>query len=252
MYIGDVGQNLYEEIDFEPGTSPGGMNYQWRVMEGKHSYSPSTSYTVGTKVAPILEYPHAQATLSGCSVTGGVVYRGCSMPDLQGAYFFAEYCNDWIRTLRVENGKAVNIQDRSAEIRSSLTDPSPLSEIVAFGVDGRGEVYICDLPGKLYRVISANPPSSARLFQRGNANGDDSFDISDPVATLLHLFGGSSQSIPCSDAYDSNDDGKIDLSDAVYSLSALFTGGPVPPPPGFRCGSDPTEDALACDASTCR
>ena len=104
LYIADVGQNAWEEIDFQPASSRGGENYEWKVREGNHSYS-NTAYGFGDRTGAIYEYRHNGAG-SGCSVTGGVVYRGCSMPDLRGVYFFADYCTNWIRTLRYENGAA--------------------------------------------------------------------------------------------------------------------------------------------------
>jgi glucose/arabinose dehydrogenase len=254
MYIADVGAGAWEELDFIPGSSTGGENFQWRVMEGKHNGETSVAYGPGTQVPPIFEYPHSERTdpgLYGCSVIGGVLYRGCSMPDLHGTYFFADYCFDWIATLRVENGRVVDVRVRNSELRAGL-EPRALDEIVAFGVDARGEAYICDHVGKLYRITSANPPSSIKRFERGNVNGDDFFDISDAVSTLLYLFTGLPPVVECRDAFDANDDGKVDVSDAVYSLIALFSGGPAPPAPGLGCGSDPSDDALSCDMSACR
>src|SRR5688572_24974038 len=88
MFIGDVGQGEIEEIDFQPGTSPGGENYGWRRMEGTHCYNPSSNCNPGNLVLPILEYSHNH----GCSVTGGYRYRGSRYPQLRDLYLYGDYC----------------------------------------------------------------------------------------------------------------------------------------------------------------
>jgi glucose/arabinose dehydrogenase len=165
LYIGDVGQNLYEEVDYVPGTSDGGENYEWRVQEGLHAFNAGTPYGAGTRVAPIYEYPHGSGVFKGCSVTGGVVYRGCRMPDLHGSYFVADYCNDWIGTFRVVDGRLTDLRDRTADLNMGIS-PNRADEISAFGVDGRGEVYICDLDTTLFRVVPrgfTDVPPTARI-----------------------------------------------------------------------------------------
>ena len=157
LYIGDVGQNAWEEIDFQAASSRGGENYEWKTREGNHSYS-NTAYGPGERTGAIYEYRHSGAG-SGCSVTGGVVYRGCTMPDLQGVYFFADYCTNWIRTLRYENGAARDVVDRTADINNGIN--GSLRQISTFGLDGQGEVYIADYSaGRIYRIIPVNPPDN--------------------------------------------------------------------------------------------
>ena len=164
LYIGDVGQGAWEEIDFQPGTSKGGENYQWRRLEGNHNFNLGTSLTIGTSTSPVLEYNHSQGS---CSVTGGHLYRGCRLPDLHGTYFFAEYCSDWIRSARINaTGDAlVEIQDRTGELNAGIRSKSPnrVRDISAFGADAHGELYISDLSGYVYRIIpdiSNNPPTA--------------------------------------------------------------------------------------------
>src|SRR5262249_34364927 len=86
LWIGDVGQNQWEEVDFEPADSPGGLNYGWNVMEGTHPYKGQAPAGV-TLTPPIFEYPHDQ----GIAVTGGYVYRGTAIPELQGVYLFSDW-----------------------------------------------------------------------------------------------------------------------------------------------------------------
>jgi len=95
---------------------------------------------------------------------------------------------------------------------------------------------------------AASLPAQCPTFQRGDANADGDFDLSDAVATLLYLFSAGAEP-PCADAADSDDSGKIELTDAVYSLNHLFLGGAEPPAPGpGECGRDGTFDALECQA----
>lgn len=258
LYIADVGQGDYEEINFQPGTSAGGENYEWKVREGRHDFSAETAFGPGQRSSPVLEYGHSNTDFIGCSVTGGVVYRGCRLPDLHGAYFFADYCQNWIRTLRIKNGRAVEIKDHTSELNVGLQS-DPIDNISSFGVDGRGEVYICDLKStalgektaKLYRIIPKNPPLPRITFSRGNANGDRELNLADVLYTLGYLFRGNPVQVPCADALDSNDDGSLNIADAVYVLYSLFGGGLAPPPPAGECGKDPTADALSCEANLC-
>ncbi|MBK7582287.1 MAG: PQQ-dependent sugar dehydrogenase [Myxococcales bacterium] len=138
LYIGDVGQNAWEEIDFEP-KGAGKKNYGWSVMEGTHCYNATTCNQSGLTL-PIQEYPHS----AGCSVTGGYVYRGNAIPCLKGWYLYGDYCTGTIWALRVVGGvaqgnAALNIK------QTSLT---------SFGEDDSGELYA--LAGNQVRRIDAN------------------------------------------------------------------------------------------------
>src|SRR5512144_1806784 len=99
LYIGDVGQDSYEEIDVETTPRRGGQNYGWNVMEGTHCYNAASCSTAGLTL-PVVEYAHD----AGCSVTGGVVYRGCRLPGYVGAYFYGDYCTAAVRSFRYQNG----------------------------------------------------------------------------------------------------------------------------------------------------
>jgi glucose/arabinose dehydrogenase len=140
LYIADVGQGTYEEVDFQPAASKGGENYGWRIMEGLHCYNPRQGCTQTGLVLPIAEYSHDEG---GCSITGGYVYRGLDYPVLNGAYFFGDYCTgfvwslqrdgaQWLMTKRLESG--VNIS--------------------SFGEDVNGEVYVVDHGGAIYQLIA--------------------------------------------------------------------------------------------------
>lgn len=138
LYIADVGQNQWEEINFEHADSPGGVNYGWNQYEGRH---PFTGGGEGTTF-PVAEYNHSL----GCSVTGGVVVRDPALPQWQGTYLYGDYCsgNVW-GLLRLAEGTW------TSELLFS-TD----FQVSAFGADARGRVYIVDLNGGLHRLVPAD------------------------------------------------------------------------------------------------
>ena len=140
LYIGDVGQNLYEEVDVLAAGSPAGVNFGWNVTEGKHCYGASSCNMSGLTL-PLVEYGHAD----GCAVTGGYVYRGTKIPALTGIYFYGDYCSGWVRSFRYAGGGAAENRDWPL-----LAVSGGLS---SFGEDARGELYIASLSGKLYRVV---------------------------------------------------------------------------------------------------
>jgi glucose/arabinose dehydrogenase len=140
MFIGDVGQQEFEEIDVEPKAS-GGRNYGWRQMEGSRCYTSGCSRS--GKIAPIAEYSHAL----GCSVTGGYVYRGSRYPTLNGAYFYADYCSGRIWAL-----DAAAASRGTSRVRQLLDTGSSIS---SFGEDESGELFVCDLGGTVYRLRAA-------------------------------------------------------------------------------------------------
>ena len=165
MFIADVGQGLWEEINIEPAAT-GGRNYGWRRMEGLHCYSPSTSCDTGNFVLPIIEYPHAL----GCSVTGGFRNRGTALPAYAGAYFFGDYCSGriWAAT-RNGDGTWSSVQ---------LLD-SPVS-ITTFGEDEAGGLYVGHQNGTVYRLLPA-ASAQPRLTITKNGNGTALID-SNPAA----------------------------------------------------------------------
>ncbi len=155
LYIADVGQNRREEIDFLPAGSPGGTNFGWDVFEGAtcHEPPPGTNQCpeqVAPFTPPILDYSHSDEGRP-CSITGGYVYRGCALPDLRGQYFFSDYCTPFIRTFAYENGIVTGLEDRTKALApgGGLT----IDSVVSFGEDARGELYIVDYGGELYRIV---------------------------------------------------------------------------------------------------
>lgn len=144
LYIGDVGQGQWEEINFQPADSPGGENYGWRIMEGFHCHIPPTNCNQTGLTLPIHEYSHMGGFCGG-SVTGGYVYRGGQMPELVGTYIFGDYCFGTIWGLK-QTGPGV--WEHTELLQTNL----PIS---SFGEDEAGEIYVVDLRGAIYRIRAA-------------------------------------------------------------------------------------------------
>jgi glucose/arabinose dehydrogenase len=140
LFIGDVGQGSYEEIDV---TRSGGRNFGWNLMEGKHCYGGSTCNRSG-KTLPITEYTHGGGN---CSVTGGYVYRGRTYSTLNGAYFYADYCSGKIWAM--DAAAALNGSER---VRLLLDTNLSIS---SFGESDSGELFVVSLSGTIYRLRAA-------------------------------------------------------------------------------------------------
>jgi glucose/arabinose dehydrogenase len=139
LYIGDVGQNAWEEIDFTPRNSPGLENYGWDVYEGNAVYEQKQPNPAGRLVPPIHVYRNGGGE---CSVTGGFVYRGRAIPSLRGRYIFGDFCSGRIWTLRVTGGRATGVRQEAIRVAS----------LSSFGEDARGELYATSLQGGVYRI----------------------------------------------------------------------------------------------------
>jgi len=142
MYIADVGQADIEEVNVvsldEPGT-----NFGWATMEGSNCFIPSDCDPAGLTL-PIYEYTHSD----GCSITGGHVYRGDLIPELNGHYFFADWCDGWIRSLRYSDGTVDKVRDWSADLPDALS-------VNVFGVDSDGELYFANHEGDFFAILPA-------------------------------------------------------------------------------------------------
>ncbi len=148
LWIADVGQGKFEEIDFAASDANGrdaakGSNFGWNRFEGNHDFDGGGDHA--GFVFPVFEYTHSD----GCSVTGGYRYRGTAMTGMEGAYLFADYCNNTIRVLSFEG----NVAKEIAQVKA---DPQP---IVSFGEDAKGELYVLAFDGSVSRL---DPPRQPR------------------------------------------------------------------------------------------
>jgi glucose/arabinose dehydrogenase len=138
LYIADVGQDLWEEVDVAPA-GQGGLNYGWPIMEGLHCFRPNPCRATGL-VQPAVEYSHA----NGCSIIGGFVYRGTQSPALVGHYFYSDYCSGWIGSFTYASG--------AVQQRFTWTLNVNLGNVLSFGEDSAGELYVLSGSGAVYRI----------------------------------------------------------------------------------------------------
>jgi glucose/arabinose dehydrogenase len=143
LYIADVGQSRLEEVDVGVASRRGGENYGWNVMEGRSCFSPSSGCNQSGLVLPVLQYDHN----TGCSISGGPIYRGCRMPGYAGTYFYGDFCTGIIRSFRLQNGAVTDERDHTATVGRGI------SSVSSFGVDVDGEVYVVDYDGVVYRIV---------------------------------------------------------------------------------------------------
>jgi len=136
LYIADVGQDAYEEVDVS-STTAAGVNYGWSIMEGMHCFNGGSCNQTGLAL-PVFEYPHPM----GCAITGGYVYRGSRIPSLIGRYLFSDYCTGFLAGFYLVGGKVTETR---------YFDVGPLSQVTSFGEDGSGEVYVVTA-STIYRI----------------------------------------------------------------------------------------------------
>ncbi len=144
IFIADVGQNSVEEVNAMPATDAP-VNYGWKILEGSQCFSPNPCDPTGLTL-PAVEYAHESGFCSG-SVTGGYAYRGSAMPSLQGHYFYADWCRQWVRSFRYVGGQVLD----ETEWFSALG-----AGVVSFGEDASGELYLLLDDGSVHRMVPAN------------------------------------------------------------------------------------------------
>jgi glucose/arabinose dehydrogenase len=137
LWVGDVGQNRWEEIDVVKR----GLNYGWGTMEGRHCFSPVVDCDTAGLELPVAEYGQAE----GCSITGGYVYRGGDIPWLVGTYLYGDFCSGMIWGLRYDG---ISVIEQALLIDSDLS-------ITSFGQDLQGNLYVLSRNEGIYRVLPA-------------------------------------------------------------------------------------------------
>ena len=223
LYIGDVGQNAFEEVNFQPASSTGGENYGWNIMEGFSFSNVSSSCTPpclpncsqAGLTLPVFVYSHAQGD---CSITGGMVYRGKVFKNMDGLYFYGDFCT----------GRIWGLRHVGTAWESSLLVDTPF-QITSFGEDEAGQLYVTDyLTGSIFRIM-------VQPLVAGDFNGSGSLDFASlnvlghifyttNLSTFVNVPGVLSQLV----TGDFNGDGRTDLaglaSDGSIWVSIDLTG----------------------------
>ncbi|MFN7937288.1 MAG: PQQ-dependent sugar dehydrogenase [Bryobacteraceae bacterium] len=169
LWIADVGQDTYEEINLQPASSRGGENYGWNRMEGAHCFRAATCNTNGLTL-PVAEYTHT----GGCSITGGFVYRGRNAPGLRGSYVYADYCN----------GRIWALERSGAQFSNRLLLNSGRN-ITTFGEDENGELYVGDASSDTIFRIEGSP---APRFSSANVVNSASYQPGIVPGALATIF----------------------------------------------------------------
>lgn len=143
LYIGDVGQNALEEIDVAPAGAAG-LNFGWRIMEASQCFLPRTGCDTTGLTLPVVEYGRD----TGCSITGGYVYRGSALPGLAGVYLYGDYCSNRVFSFRLVGGAAQELRELTADL-----DPDgQIQGLTSFGEDAGGEILVVSRSGSVFRI----------------------------------------------------------------------------------------------------
>ncbi len=251
FYVADVGQSNWEEVNFQPASSPGGVNYGWRCYEGNVLYNNIPACT-GTLTFPFHVFGHSESPF-GCAVTGGYVYRGCAIPQIFGHYFFTDFCAADVWSLvytGVGSPPYTDFTDRT----SDLTPPvGSLVNLASFGEDFFGEIYLIrqsSVSGEVFKIIpetaaqdcNANNVADCNEIEKGlladvnqngiadicgpcpgDANADRFVNFADALA-ILALFGADYS--PETGLGDVDGSGVVDFDDVLFLLANF--GFPCP------------------------
>ncbi len=163
LFTGDVGQNVEEEIDFQPASDAGGENYGWHILEGNRCYSPAGNCTPPSHyVGPVAVYDHGNNDSFGCAVTGGYVDRDPSSPSLNGVYFYGDYCS----------GKLLGLVHNSNNTWTSRLITDTPYNISSFGQDEQGRLYLADRgSGRIIRISQVSVVTAPPFMSEGPLDG---------------------------------------------------------------------------------
>lgn len=209
VWIGDVGQNAMEEIDYAEATTAG-INYGWRCYEGSLPFNTTDCPAPGTLIFPIGEYSSASGQPE-CSVTGGYVYRGSDSPDIQGYYFFADFCS----------GLIGSIHDLS---NPTLTDYGTFGGTwSSFGEDVNNELYIVDFGGEIFKLsgslildVPDFSSESLRLYPNPATGITKIASESEPISEVI--ISDLKGSIVYAEEYNASQEVQLDLASLARGL----------------------------------
>jgi glucose/arabinose dehydrogenase len=217
LYVTDVGQDAWEEVNFQRADDPGGANYGWVCFEGPDCTAfggDDCDCSSLTSIQPIHAYGGAGSP-GVCSIIGGEVYRGCAVPDLQGTYFFADFCSNQIWSLRYDGIKKPTVIDRTSELAPG--GALDIRYISSFGRDAFGELYICDwTDGELFKIVPRTAASPGSIVGSDPPHGAiDARQPSEPDGTspagwqvIEFVFDGCVANVGRDDFVVTREDGK--------------------------------------------
>ncbi|MGD1914724.1 MAG: PQQ-dependent sugar dehydrogenase [Phycisphaerales bacterium] len=210
LYIADVGQDAREEVNFQPGDSFGGENYGWKCREGDICFSSLTpcpdACDPSPFVEPILAYRHTAA--GECSITGGQVYRGCSIDGLGGTYFYTDLCTNQVWSFRVVDGEVTEFTERTSQF-------SGISTIISFGRDAYNEMYVLSQGGTILKVM----PVGGIV----DCDGDGASDACEIAAGAESDINGDGIPDSCQCLADLDGDGDLSLFDFLAFQNLLHS-----------------------------
>ncbi len=162
LWIGDVGQDAWEEVDLITAPDTGGQNYGWHCYEATHTYTPGDCNGSDGLTFPIYEYAHTNGSNGDCSIIGGYIYRGCKYMNLYGKYIFTDYCSGKFRAME---------PDGSGGWTTTIVADASNSDYSSFGEDRKGELYIAGgTDGKIYKVTDTSQASQHIIEQAINSS----------------------------------------------------------------------------------
>ena len=210
LYIADVGQGVIEEVNFIAAGTGAGRNGGWRIREGNAITGLSAGgFDVSNLTAPVYTYTHGSGALQGLSITGGYCYRGRAIPALRGRYFFADFVNARLFSIRMVGGVMTDFQNNYAGLNPAAP-ATAIVNIASFGEDNQGEMYICQLNGRIRKVVPrAGQPDMRDVNFDGVVDPDD-------LADFINLyFSGDLRA-------DFNLDDGVDPDDLADYVAAFF------------------------------
>jgi hypothetical protein len=209
LYIADVGSDVSDEIDFLPAGTNGGQNFGWRAREGFEDNPDYEDPTPPGAIDPIYTYSHG----SSASVIGGYVYRGSSIPWLQGTYFFADYVRQKLSSFRYDGPAVSELTDRTLELAGEL---GSVGGVASYAEDAAGELYMLDLGrGDVYRISARTSTEAGDYNQDGVVNAADYSVWRNSLGSIVTA--GTSA--------DGNKNGQVDNGD--YTIWKSFYGRTV-------------------------
>jgi len=218
LYIADVGQDAREEVNVQLASSVGGENYGWRCREGTFNFNTSGCPDPATLTEPIHDYTHVGKVCA--SITGGYVYRGCAIPELDGWYLFGDFCTGQVWALQTDGVTRTNFQNLTGQIGRGGFD------LTSFGEDLNGELYLVGYnSGELHRIVPATPVDdnnngvldSCETVCTPDLNGDGVLDNGD-LGAFVTLF------LNADPAADFTGDGILDNGDISAFVTAYLAG----------------------------